>query len=66
MTYTVRVKDVGNLGIFTQADHWTDHVIESPASLPALAAKLARDGFQVGDDRWIMPGAILWIKKKVK
>jgi hypothetical protein len=66
MLYTVRVKDVGNLGLLTQADHWIDHEIESQASLSELAEQLARKGFHSGDAKWIMPASILWIKRKGK
>ena len=63
-TYKVRVKDVGNLGIFTQADHWEDYTITSDAELEQFAEALSRKGFRAGmTQKWIMPGAILWVKK---
>ena len=62
-TYTVRVKNVGGLGLFTQADHWDDYTVQSDADIEKFAEVLARKGFRATDDKWIMPGAILWIKK---
>lgn len=63
MKYTLRIKSVGNWGIFL-SDNWEDHVIESPLDIQALARKLASEGFRRTPGKWIMPASILWIKEQ--
>lgn len=45
------------------ADVWEDFTIDTTETLPKLAERLNREGFSDGD-KWIMPGAIMWIKRK--
>ena len=63
--YTVRVVSIGYGSLFASSDQWEDYALDSTDTLPTLAARLAREGFS-GGERWIMPGAILWIKRKEK
>jgi hypothetical protein len=61
--YHVRVYEASAWSLFTQADHYEDFTIESNVDLPTFAKTLAREGFPVENgNRWIMPGAIIWIK----
>jgi hypothetical protein len=63
--YVVRVQNPRALGFITQADHYADFDFESSESLEEIAGRLAAKGFQEEKGgRWIMPGAILWIKKQ--
>jgi hypothetical protein len=63
--YKVRVQNIGALGFITQADHYQDFELESSESLEVFAGHIAAKGFLAPKgDRWIMPGAIIWIEKK--
>ena len=63
--YKVRVQNLGALGFVTQADHYRDYDVASSESLEDLAGRLAAKGFlDPKGDRWIMPGAIVWIEKE--
>lgn len=62
MKYKVRVYDVGLSGFITQADNYNDYTFKDPEPLEIFAARLAKQGFRDGD-KWIMPGAIVWIKE---
>jgi len=49
----------------TQADHYEDYKIDSAESLEDFTARLAAKGFFDEDSqRWIMPGAIVWVERK--
>jgi hypothetical protein len=62
--YRVRVRTVGAIGFFTQADHYHDYNLEASESLGDFARHLADNGFQDSKSgRWIMPAAIVWIDK---
>lgn len=62
--YKVKVY-VGTLwSFFTQADHYEEYEFESGESLEAISKRLARDGFRNDNGtKWIMPGAILEVRK---
>lgn len=61
--YVVRYY-VGTLwSFFTQADHFEECTFESADSLEEFAVDLAEFGFAESDDKWIMPGAILSVRK---
>ncbi len=62
--YKVKVY-VGTLWSFlTQADHYDEYDMVTSQSLEELSKRLARDGFQADHGKkWIMPGAILEIRK---
>lgn len=63
--YKVRVQKLGALGFLTQADHYEDYELESGETLAELAARLAAKGFPAPTgNRWVMPGAIIWIEKR--
>lgn len=62
--YKVRAKNLGAWGYFTQADHYEDFELDTAETLEELARRLASSGFaEPNGDRWIMPGAIVWIKQ---
>lgn len=62
--YNVKVY-VGTMwSFFTQADHYEDYTFESSESLEVISKRLARDGFRTDNEtKWIMPGAILEVRK---
>lgn len=62
MKYRVRTYQVGWSGFLTQADDYQDFDFTSELPLDEFAANLAANGFRDGD-RWIMPGAIVWVKQ---
>jgi hypothetical protein len=61
--YRVRCYDVGIFGFFSQADGYEDFDFTSPKDLATFAKELCRDGFQAGN-KWICPGAIVWVKQR--
>lgn len=66
-TYVVRI-NVGTFwSFFTQADHYEDIEVTSTEALQDFARRLAREGFWHEKSKaWVMPGAILEIKRKEK
>ena len=60
--YRVRVHQLGFIGFITKADHYDDFDLTSSEALPDFAKRLAQEGFKdPNTNRWIMPGAIMWI-----
>jgi hypothetical protein len=62
--YKVRTQKLSAMGFLTQADHYKDYELDSPEPIEEFAANLALKGFFDRDaERWIMPGAIVWIER---
>ncbi len=62
--YKVRAQKLSAIGFLTQADHYKDYELNSPEPLEEFAANLALKGFfDPETERWIMPGAIVWIER---
>jgi hypothetical protein len=59
----MRAYKASTLSFFTQADHFSEHVIQTHESLKELVHRLSREGFQVDENNWIMPGAIVSVQK---
>ena len=63
--YTVRVHMISAAGFITQADHYKDFQFDSAETLKEFAMGLAAHGFlDEKEQRWIMPGAIAWVKRE--
>jgi len=63
--YKVRAHVLTAFGFLTQSDHYHDYELESSEPLEAFASRLASKGFLAPNgERWIMPGAIIWIEPK--
>lgn len=61
--YKVKVY-VGTMWSFiTQADHYDEYTVTSDEPLAKFAKRLAHEGFENRSGEWIMPGAILGIRK---
>lgn len=65
MLYIVRVMSIGDMSILMSSPYWEEYIIDTKEELSDLAERLIRKGFSDGG-KWIMPGAILWIKRKEK
>jgi hypothetical protein len=64
--YIVKVYIATDWSLLTQADHYSEYRLESAESLPDFAKRLAIFGFQADENRWIMPGAMLEVRKDKK
>ena len=62
-TYFMRAYKATTLSFFTQADHFSENLIQTHESLKQLVDRLSREGFQVDENNWIMPGAIVSVQK---
>ena len=69
-TYVVRRYVASGWSFLTQADHYEDCLVNSTEGLQEFAQRLAREGFwykrSENSGTWVMPGAILEIRRKEK
>lgn len=61
--YEVTVYEATHWSMFTQGDHFNVYTFETTESLTEISRRLAKDGFPANSNEWVMPGAILKVKK---
>jgi hypothetical protein len=61
--YKVKVYVGTAWSFITQADHYDEYTFASDEPIAKFAKRLAREGFEIRAGEWIMPGAILEIRK---
>ena len=63
--YTVRVHDLTDPQLlYSRKVQWQDYELHSPHGDEGdFAAELAVTGFRSMQGTWVMPGAIMWIKR---